>query len=54
MSPAAPSPLLDLDPKVVRKAREAEDICSFELARADGGALPPFSAGSHIDVQRAL
>ena len=37
--------------KVVRKAREAEGIASFELARADGAALPPFSAGSHIDVQ---
>jgi len=37
--------------KVVRKAREAEGITSFELARADGAPLPPFSAGSHIDVQ---
>ena len=37
--------------KVVRKAMEAEDIASFELARADGAALPPFGAGSHIDVQ---
>lgn len=39
-----------LELKVVRKAVEAEDIASFELARADGGALPGFSAGSHIDV----
>jgi vanillate monooxygenase ferredoxin subunit len=37
--------------KVVRKAQEALDIASFELARANGGALPAFSAGSHIDVQ---
>jgi vanillate O-demethylase ferredoxin subunit len=37
--------------KVVRKAREAEGIASFELARVDGAPLPPFSAGSHIDVQ---
>jgi vanillate monooxygenase ferredoxin subunit len=36
---------------VVRKAREAEGIASFELARADGAPLPAFSAGSHIDVQ---
>lgn len=36
---------------VVRKAVEAEGIVSFELARADGRALPAFSAGSHIDVQ---
>lgn len=40
-----------LQVKVVRKTREAEDIVSFELARADGTPLPPFSAGSHIDVQ---
>jgi len=39
-----------IDVKVVRKIREAEDIVSFELARFDGGALPPFSAGAHIDV----
>jgi vanillate O-demethylase ferredoxin subunit len=37
--------------KVVRKSREAEGIASFELARVDGAPLPPFSAGSHIDVQ---
>ncbi|MGZ5194759.1 MAG: PDR/VanB family oxidoreductase [Ramlibacter sp.] len=37
--------------KVVRKTREALDIAGFELARADGGALPAFSAGSHVDVQ---
>jgi vanillate O-demethylase ferredoxin subunit len=39
-----------IDVKVIRKAREAEDICSFELAAADGSPLPEFSAGSHIDV----
>ncbi|RYY60797.1 MAG: oxidoreductase, partial [Comamonadaceae bacterium] len=37
--------------KVLRKQQEAVGIASFELARADGGALPAFSAGSHIDVQ---
>ncbi|MEO5669171.1 MAG: PDR/VanB family oxidoreductase [Ramlibacter sp.] len=37
--------------KVVKKTVEAQDIASFELARADGAPLPPFSAGSHIDVQ---
>ena len=36
--------------KVVSKQQEALDIVSLELARADGGALPSFSAGSHIDV----
>ena len=37
--------------KVIRKTLEAQDIASFELARADGAPLPAFSAGSHIDVQ---
>jgi vanillate O-demethylase ferredoxin subunit len=37
--------------RVTRKAAEAEDICTFELASADGTPLPSFSAGSHIDVQ---
>src|SRR5688500_12408479 len=36
---------------VVRKRQEAQDIASFELARADGAPLPAFGAGSHIDVQ---
>jgi vanillate O-demethylase ferredoxin subunit len=40
-----------LQVKVLRKKQEAEGIASFELARADGGPLPAFSAGSHIDVQ---
>ena len=36
--------------RVARKWTEAQDICAFELVNADGGALPAFSAGSHIDV----
>jgi len=36
--------------RVARKRVEARDICSFELVPPDGGPLPPFSAGSHIDV----
>lgn len=39
-----------LQVKVVRKTREAQDICGFELASLDGRPLPAFSAGSHIDV----
>jgi vanillate O-demethylase ferredoxin subunit len=35
---------------VTRKAVEAIDICSVELAAADGGPLPAFSAGAHVDV----
>lgn len=36
--------------RVARKSQEAVDICTFELVSADGGPLPAFSAGSHIDV----
>jgi vanillate O-demethylase ferredoxin subunit len=36
--------------RVVRKRVEADGICTFELASPAGGALPGFSAGSHIDV----
>jgi vanillate O-demethylase ferredoxin subunit len=39
-----------IDVNVLRRTQEAEDIASFELARVDGGPLPAFSAGSHIDV----
>ncbi|MFT4268890.1 MAG: PDR/VanB family oxidoreductase [Xenophilus sp.] len=35
---------------VRRKTPVAEGICAFELERADGGPLPAFGAGSHIDV----
>lgn len=41
----------ELKVRVARKRVEAEGICSFELASLDGGPLPAFSAGSHIDVQ---
>ncbi|RZJ08646.1 MAG: oxidoreductase, partial [Haliea sp.] len=41
----------NLSVKVLKKTVEAEGICSYELARADGSPLPGFSAGSHIDVQ---
>lgn len=36
--------------RVTRKWREAEDVFAFELHDTDMHALPPFSAGSHIDV----
>ncbi|CAM3593837.1 Vanillate O-demethylase oxidoreductase [Pseudomonas reidholzensis] len=42
-----------LQVNVIRKAKEAEGICSFELAAADGRALPAFGAGAHIDVHIA-
>ncbi|MGN6084768.1 PDR/VanB family oxidoreductase [Trinickia sp.] len=36
--------------KLARKFPVATDICAFELVHPDGAALPPFTAGSHIDV----
>lgn len=36
--------------RIARKRIEAVDICSFELVDVDGGALPLFTAGSHIEV----
>ena len=39
-----------LSVRVSKKTVEAQDIQSFELADAQGAALPAFTAGSHIDV----
>jgi vanillate O-demethylase ferredoxin subunit len=39
-----------LEVRIVRRHVEAEDILSFELQRADGSPLPPYSAGAHVDV----
>jgi len=39
-----------LEVRIVGRHVEAEDILSFELQRADGGPLPPYSAGAHVDV----
>ena len=36
---------------VKRKIEETHKIMSFELENASGQALPPFEAGSHIDVK---
>lgn len=36
--------------KVTRRRAEADDIDSFELMRPDGGDLPQFRAGAHIDM----
>lgn len=45
------APLALFPVRVVRKTIEALDICTFELVDANGGALPPFAAGAHIDVE---
>ena len=39
-----------IDVTVLSRTDEALDICSYELVRTDGGLLPPFTAGAHIDV----
>jgi vanillate O-demethylase ferredoxin subunit len=39
-----------LDVRVAGRTREADDTCSYELVAVDGGPLPPFEAGAHIDV----
>ena len=39
-----------LSVRVARKAQETADISTFELVSTDGKPLPPFSAGSHVDV----
>ena len=40
----------ELTVRVTRRRPEAVDIDTFELIDVDGKPLPPFSAGSHIDV----
>jgi len=41
-------PLLQV--RVEGRSSEAEDIAGFTLVSVDGAALPPFTAGAHIDV----
>ncbi|WP_322469613.1 PDR/VanB family oxidoreductase [Hydrogenophaga sp. SNF1] len=36
--------------RVARKSREAAGVAAFELRSLDGSALPPFTAGAHVDV----
>ncbi len=44
------APATELTVRVARKQTEALDICSLDLVAADGGALPAFEAGAHVDV----
>lgn len=44
------SKLPTISVRVARKQQEAADICTCELVALDGGPLPAFSAGSHVDV----
>ena len=36
--------------RIADRREEARDICGLDLVAADGGALPAFTAGAHIDV----
>lgn len=36
--------------RIASKTAAADGIAVFELVAADGGALPPFTAGAHVDV----
>lgn len=42
-----------LSVRVQHRNDEADGICSFDLVAVDGTPLPPFTAGSHIDVHLA-
>jgi len=48
--PAPASQRTTLVLKVARKQAEAENVQSFELVDPAGKTLPPFEAGSHVDV----
>lgn len=37
--------------RIAEKTMIAQDICLFELRSADGGELPPFTAGAHLSVR---
>lgn len=39
-----------IDVRLARKQVEAEGITSFEFVCADGGALPAFEPGAHLDI----
>lgn len=41
---------LRMSVRVARKRAEARDVCTLELVRPDGGPLPAFDAGAHVDV----
>ncbi|OFZ98306.1 MAG: ferredoxin [Betaproteobacteria bacterium RIFCSPLOWO2_02_FULL_62_17] len=50
MTESAASPIQKIETRLHAITWEAQGIHSFELRRADGGALPAFAAGSHIDL----
>jgi len=45
---SSPSELIEV--RVAHKTTEAEGIASFEFVRPDGGVLPAFEPGAHLDI----
>ncbi len=43
-------PEAEITLRLAAKHLAAEDICALELRHPEGAALPPFSAGAHIDL----
>ena len=41
-----------IEVSVIARNNQAQDICSFELARVDGAPLPAFAARAHNDVHQ--
>ena len=39
--------------QIIQKRLEAEDVVSLWLRRTDGSALPPITAGAHIEIETA-
>lgn len=39
-----------IEVRVAAKVNEADGICSYELIPVDGGVLPRFDAGAHVDI----
>ncbi len=39
--------------RVAAKTQEASDVCSLDLASADGQPMPAFTAGAHVDLALA-
>jgi ferredoxin-NADP reductase len=48
------SPAETLNVRVRSMTWQAEGVLSVELTAVDGGALPPFDAGAHVDLQLPL
>lgn len=50
MPPSSPSPGATWPVRIAAIRPAAEDIVTLDLVAVDGGELPPFTAGAHIDL----